>query len=140
VKHCGGCHEEYYKTFRDTFHGKMTVLGEVTGAKCHDCHGAHSVFPARDIRSAVHKQNLLATCRKCHADAPENYISYIPHVDIRDPKFPVLYYANLLMIGLLVVTFAFFGVHSLLWLNRLLVDWAARRLRRGRGEEKRHDR
>ena len=134
VNRCGGCHKEYYHTFRDTFHGKMTALGEVIGAKCYDCHGSHNIFPARDIRSAVHRQNLLATCRKCHEDAPENYISYIPHADIHDPRFPVLYYTNLFMVGLLAITFAFFGIHSLLWLNRLVVEWFSRRRFRKPGE------
>jgi hypothetical protein len=130
VNLCGGCHEKHFHTFRDTFHGKMTALGEVTGAKCYDCHGSHSIFPTQDIRSAVHRQNLLGTCRKCHGDAPENYVTYIPHADIHDPSNPVLYYTNLFMVGILAVTFAFFGLHSLLWLNRLLVAWAARRLGR----------
>ncbi len=129
---CGSCHREYYKTFRDTFHGKLTSLGEITGAKCHDCHSSHSIFPARDIRSTVHRQNLLHTCRKCHANAPENFVSYIPHADIHDPKRPLLYYANLFMVGILVMTFGFFGLHSLLWLQRLLVEWAVRR--RGRSK------
>ncbi len=130
---CGSCHKDYYRTFRDTFHGKLTSLGEVTGAKCHDCHSAHSIFPERDIRSTVHRQNLLHTCRRCHSDAPENFVSYIPHADIHDPGRPLLYYANLFMVGILVLTFGFFGLHSLLWLQRLTVEWLAR-TRRSKGE------
>lgn len=126
---CGSCHKEYYRTFRDTFHGKLTSLGEVSGAKCHDCHSAHSIFPERDIRSTVHRQNLLSTCRRCHANAPENFVTYIPHADIHDPGRPLLYYANLFMVGILVVTFGFFGLHSLLWLNRLTLDWIARKMK-----------
>jgi ribosomal protein S27AE len=127
---CGSCHKEYYRTFRDTFHGKLTSLGELTGAKCHDCHSAHSIFPERDIRSTVHRQNLLHTCRRCHTDAPENFISYIPHADIHDPGRPLLYYANLFMVGILVLTFGFFGLHSLLWLQRLTVEWIFRKRKR----------
>lgn len=128
---CGGCHKEYYRTFRDTFHGKLTSLGEVSGAKCHDCHSAHSIFPAVDIRSTVHKQNLLHTCRKCHANAPENFITYIPHADLHDPQRPLLYYANLFMVGILVLTFGFFGIHTLLWLNRLVVEAIMKKRRSG---------
>lgn len=126
VNQCGHCHLKYYKTFRDTFHGKMTALGEVIGAKCYDCHGSHNVYPARDIRSTIHKQNLLGMCRKCHSGAPENFITYITHADIRNPAFPILYYTNLFMVALMAIILAFFGIHSLLWLNRLVVDWASR--------------
>jgi len=130
---CGGCHKEYYRTFRDTFHGKLTSLGEVAGAKCHDCHSAHSIFPAVDIRSTVHRQNLLSTCRKCHANAPENFVTYMPHADIHDPGKPLLYYANLFMVGLLVLTFGFFGLHTLLWLNRLVWEFVLRKKGDGGG-------
>ncbi|MBW2147816.1 MAG: hypothetical protein JRG73_18150 [Deltaproteobacteria bacterium] len=126
VNQCGHCHKKYYETFSDTFHGKMTALGEVIGAKCFDCHGSHNIFPVRDIRSTIHKQNLLNTCRKCHQDAPENLITYITHADIHSPRFPVLYYTNIAMVALLIGTFSFFGIHSILWLNRLTVDWASR--------------
>jgi len=135
VNTCGHCHLKYYETFRDTFHGKMTALGEVIGAKCFDCHGSHNIFPARDIRSTINRQNLLGTCRKCHANAPENFITYITHADIHSKRFPVLYYTNLFMVGLLSVTFAFFGIHSLLWLNRLVVDWVVRIFRRRKEQD-----
>ncbi len=128
VNQCGHCHRKYYETFRDTYHGKMTALGEVIGAKCFDCHGSHNIYPSRDIRSTTHRQNLLGTCRKCHRDAPENFITYITHADIHSPRFPLLYYTHISMVALLIVTFAFFGIHSLLWLNRLAVDWASRYL------------
>ncbi len=44
-------------------------------------------------------------------------------------RFPLLYWTYLFMTGLLVFTFAFFGLHTLLWLPRSLVE----RLRRQRG-------
>ncbi|MBI4012279.1 MAG: cytochrome c3 family protein, partial [Candidatus Rokubacteria bacterium] len=40
VRECGTCHVESLKTYRDTFHGKVTALGFTRVARCSDCHGA----------------------------------------------------------------------------------------------------
>ncbi len=129
IRECGTCHEESLKTYRDTFHGKVTALGYTRVAKCADCHGAHTILPRSDPRSSVSPAKLLATCRQCHPQATAAFAEFHPHADYRNKeRFPRLYYTYLFMSGLLVAVLTSFGLHALLWLPRSLFD----RLRRGR--------
>ena len=116
---CGDCHEEYLTTFRDSFHGKATDLGMAQGAVCADCHTPHKNLPASDPRSSVHPDNLVATCGQCHEGANENFVAFQPHNDPTNPDdHYAVYIIWVLMTGLLIGVFAFFGVHDLLWLQR----------------------
>jgi len=129
IKECGTCHAESLKTYRDTFHGKVTALGFARVAKCADCHGSHTILPAADPRSRVAAPNILTTCRPCHPAATEKFTEFHPHADPTDrARFPKLYWTWLAMTALLVGTFGFFGLHTLLWLPRSLVErWRRRR-------------
>lgn len=123
INQCGMCHMEYFETFRDTYHGKITALGEVRGAKCYDCHGSHQIFAQTDVRSSVHPLNRVKTCRKCHPDAPENYVSFIAHLDEKKKEeLFLLGFAEFSMIRLLFIVLGVFGLHSLLWLIRSIVE------------------
>jgi hypothetical protein len=119
VAQCGQCHREALATYRDTFHGQVTALGFTPVAQCADCHRSHQVFRTSDPRSSVAEANRVATCQACHPSANLNFVRYQPHANKDDrERLPALYYAARLMNGLLVGTFAFFGVHSLLWFVR----------------------
>jgi cytochrome b subunit of formate dehydrogenase len=116
---CGGCHEEYLGTFRDSFHGQASDLGMAAGAVCADCHTPHKNLPADDPRSSVHPDNVAATCGQCHDNVTANFASFQPHNDPTNPEdhFGV-YVVWIFMTGLLIGVFAFFGFHDLLWLQR----------------------
>jgi len=119
---CGGCHGERYHTYRDGFHGRATGLGFLTAAICSDCHTPHQNEPARDPKSSVHPANLVRTCGRCHGPVPASFVTYDPHAEPRDPRQNrPLYYVWLFMTGLLVFVFGFFGIHTLLWLQRSVV-------------------
>jgi cytochrome b subunit of formate dehydrogenase len=67
--------------------------------------------------------NKVKTCQKCHPTANENFTKYYPHGDHKDrDKYPILFYVYYGMTGLLIGTFAFFGLHTLLWLIRSLKE------------------
>jgi nitrate/TMAO reductase-like tetraheme cytochrome c subunit len=122
VKECGTCHKESIRTFRDTFHGKVTTLGFTRAATCADCHGTHAILPPTDPRSTVSDARRVSTCRKCHAGASEKFSRYDPHADAHSrQRNPVLYFITLAMKLLLISVFAFFGLHTILWLGRSLV-------------------
>jgi nitrate/TMAO reductase-like tetraheme cytochrome c subunit len=129
IRECGTCHEESLKTYRDSFHGKVTSLGLARVAKCADCHGAHAIVPAADPRSTVAPEHIVATCRQCHPQANASFAQFHPHADPADKvRFPRLYYAYVTMNGLLASVFGFFGLHTLLWLPRSLAErWRRRR-------------
>lgn len=116
------------KTFFESFHGKNVALGypeEVAG--CADCHGSHQVQKAEDPRSSVNPANLTTTCRQCHAGASDSFAKYSPHAEDRDrSKNATLYWTRIGMTTLLVVTFLFFWVHSLLWALRAFIERRAK--------------
>lgn len=121
IAECGTCHTESLRTYRDTFHGKITALGFSRVAKCADCHGAHGILPASNPQSPVSPERRLQTCQQCHPSATEKFAWYDPHGDAHDPeRSPGLYYASLAMKGLLGSVFVFFGIHTMLWFPRSL--------------------
>ena len=123
VNQCGTCHIDKLKTYRDTFHGQVTSLGFRAVAACADCHGNHQILPASDPASPIAKANLVKTCGKCHANASANFVKYDPHADKHDrQRDATLYYASRFMQMLLWFTFAFFGLHTMLWLGRALKE------------------
>jgi hypothetical protein len=116
---CGQCHEEFAKSYFDTYHGKVSRLGYAKTAKCFDCHGAHDIAKVSDPRSHLSRANVVTTCRKCHADATRRFAGYLTHATHHDQKkYPILFWAFWGMTSLLVGTFIIGGVHTLLWLPR----------------------
>ena len=89
---CGRCHADpqrmkkyglstaVLKTYASDFHGKTAALHKGSAqedqsfvALCTDCHGVHDIVRAKDSNSQVIQANLVNTCRKCHADASNNF-------------------------------------------------------------------
>jgi len=118
---CGRCHEDIAKTYFDTYHGKVSQLGYTKTAKCYDCHGAHDILPIADPRSHLSRENVVGTCQKCHEGASRRFAGYLTHATHHDPvKYPFLFWTFWGMTSLLIGTFVFGGVHTLLWLPRAL--------------------
>lgn len=132
VEECGSCHEQLYKSYFETYHGKVTRLGSSLAATCADCHSAHDMRSVTDTASSVHPSNVVATCQRCHETAQAGFAQYQPHADPSDrEKNPQLYWTWIFMNSLLIGTMGFFGIHTALWLARLTIDY--RRARRGDG-------
>jgi DnaJ-class molecular chaperone len=128
IRECGTCHAEELRSYRDTFHGKVTALGLTRVAKCSDCHGSHAILPASDPKSTVSPARLVETCRQCHLRATPGFAQFDPHANPGDrARFPLLYWANRFMTVLLVGTLSFFGLHTALWFPRSLVERLRRR-------------
>jgi len=120
LEECGTCHKHETETYFDTYHGKASLLsgGERT-AKCSDCHGSHDILPAYYTKSRLNRANVVETCRKCHPNSNRKFTGYLTHATHHDKeKYPYLYYTFWSMTGLLVGTFAFFGIHTLFWFPR----------------------
>lgn len=113
---CGGCHADRLERYRETFHGKAIALGRENVAACSDCHGHHDIVASSNPESRVHDQNRLQTCRTCHPQATRNFADYLVHADHTDRKnSPIVYWTFIFMTTLLIGTFAFFALHTLLW-------------------------
>jgi cytochrome b subunit of formate dehydrogenase len=122
---CGKCHEDRLEHYRDTYHGKAMALGKpnvaAEVAACYDCHGHHDVLPQSDPASRLSKTNILATCRQCHPTATAKFTDYRPHANPLDREnYPMLNLVFLGMTGLLISVFSFFGLHTLVWLGRVI--------------------
>ena len=120
MSQCGRCHLDETHTFFDTFHGKVSRLGDEGAAKCYDCHGTHNIFPVDDPRSTLSRENVLATCAQCHPRANERFTGYLTHATHHDPaKYPLLFYSFWGMTALLIGTLTFSTLHTGAWLWRL---------------------
>ena len=90
-------------TYVADFHGTTVEIFEKTAAGqqtnkpvCVDCHGVHNIRNVNDPQSTVIKQNLLATCKKCHPDATANFpTAWLSHYTPSPTEYPVVYYVTL---------------------------------------------
>ena len=120
---CGKCHEDRLEHYRETYHGKAMALGQPNVASdvaaCYDCHGHHDVYPVSDPRSRLSKDKIVGTCQQCHPGVNVAFTKYQPHANPLDKvNYPILNKVFWFMTTLLVSVFAFFGLHTLLWLVR----------------------
>jgi len=115
---CGSCHKKLASTYKDTYHGKAYLLGDLNAARCSDCHGAHNILKVDNPNSMVGYKNIVNTCKKCHSSATLEFTGYLTHATHNDN--PVLYWSFWGMTSLLIVVFGFFGLHTLIWLPRSL--------------------
>jgi cytochrome b subunit of formate dehydrogenase len=130
---CGTCHEAQTPTYRDTFHGQAAALGLKPAAGCADCHTPHRNLPPADPQSSVHQANLQQTCGACHSNTNANFIAFDPHAEPGNPqRSKLVYTVYTLMNTLLIGVFVFFGIHTLLWLQRSIVGAFRKETRRFR--------
>ncbi len=121
---CAHCHEaegisekygipgERLKTYADSFHGLAARGGSKVAANCASCHGVHDIRPSNDPKSAIHKDNLPATCGKCHPGAGENFAKGAVHVTLTSREEPLLFYVRNFYLFLIVVTISGMSLHN----------------------------
>ncbi len=120
---CGSCHQQKYRTYRDTFHAQVSALGYVETAHCWDCHGEHAILPKSDPQSPVAPANLIQTCGKCHDGANASFVTYSPHADAHNAQaYPALHAAAIFMNFLLAGVLGIFALHTLLWFVRSHIE------------------
>ena len=133
VNECGTCHDKptragrtsFYKTYRESYHGQITRLGYTLAARCSDCHGAHDIRTIADPKSQLHGENRINVCRSkdCHPGADARLAQFECHADYRDgERYPLLYAIWLYFIIVMSGAFGFYGLHSLLWLTRSIIE------------------
>ncbi len=125
---CARCHEQMNQRFEggNPF-GMDTHLAGEDVATCADCHGYHTVLPSEDPGSPVNEANILATCRRCHTDAPANFVDVQMHVAPGPiPDDPRLRIVTIYMLTLLIGTFGFFGYLTVLGIR---FEWRKQRER-----------
>jgi len=119
---CAECHDHYAGAYGDSYHGQAVNLGSAKAASCASCHSAHGIQPASDPRSSVARANLTKTCAQCHERANASFVKFDAHVDPHDKSNPLVFWTYKFMTLLLMGVLAFFGLHTLLWLNRIAIE------------------
>ncbi len=87
---CGACHAnpaflarhnipfaKPVEAYRLSVHGRAVERGNEAAPSCSDCHGSHTIVPARDPRSSINHWKVADTCGKCHADIRTTYIQSV---------------------------------------------------------------
>lgn len=123
---CAKCHEDpallerhdmhnAVATYKDTFHGKLMLLGSEKTPDCIDCHvvvgeNTHLIQSQTELSSAVHKNNIGNTCRSadCHSGASARLSEFRTHVTYELEEYPMEFYMLLFFKGLITVVLYFF--------------------------------
>ena len=122
---CGTCHKRHFQAYMDVYHGQASILGVANAPRCSNCHNPHMPLPPSDPQSTIAPANLITTCGACHKDANANFVKFDPHPQPENRAHNALvYYSKLFMELLLAGVFGFFGLHTVLWLQRSLVERA----------------
>jgi formate dehydrogenase gamma subunit len=83
---CGACHAnpqflEHHnipfarpvEAYRLSVHGRAIEHGNEAAPSCSDCHGSHTIAPARDTHSKINHWNVVETCGACHTEIKKTY-------------------------------------------------------------------
>ncbi len=126
IEVCAKCHQDkafrerhdlddVITSYKDTFHGKMVILGSERTPDCIDCHvvageNAHLIESKDTETSAVHKNNLSTTCRAsgCHEKAAAQIASFQTHVTYDRHKYPMQFYMLIFFKALMALILYFF--------------------------------
>jgi cytochrome b subunit of formate dehydrogenase len=122
VSTCASCHAAEYRSYMSTPHGQAHALGLASAPTCASCHDPHRALPPSNPASRIAPANRLATCRGCHAGASARFAGFDPHPEPGNPaRSALLTWVHYFMVALLAGVFGFFGLHTLLWLQRGIV-------------------
>jgi cytochrome b subunit of formate dehydrogenase len=61
------------EAYTASVHAAAVTSGD-HGASCSDCHSSHSLLPAADPASSIHRSNVPGTCGACHAEITVQYV------------------------------------------------------------------
>ncbi|HTG01353.1 MAG TPA: cytochrome c3 family protein [Nitrospirota bacterium] len=102
-----GLSTDVMKTYLSDFHGvtlgfyikqKNLLPAQAKGiAVCTDCHGTHNITSTVSPDATTVKANLVQRCRKCHANATENFPdAWISHYKPSLKRAPLLFVITIL--------------------------------------------
>jgi len=113
-----GINTDVFESYVADFHGTTITLFEQVAPDqetnkpvCIDCHGVHNILAPTDENSTVIKQNLLATCQRCHEDATPNFTdSWLSHYPPDAENHTIVFLVNLFYTFLIPGTLSIMGV------------------------------
>ncbi len=108
---------ESVETYNRSIHGKSIQLGSQQTADCISCHATnalHDIYKKDNKKATIHKDNLMQTCRQCHAQTNSWFIQIAVHPDATHEENQAVHFASIFfrlalygsvfsMVGLLLV-------------------------------------
>ena len=90
------------ESYKESFHGKLTEYGFKDVPNCLDCHAesenyylaVHDIRSTRDVKSTTNATRKVETCKKCHENADENFLTIDPHPTKRRDANPFMYWSE----------------------------------------------
>ncbi|MBW2263929.1 MAG: cytochrome c3 family protein [Deltaproteobacteria bacterium] len=131
---CGRCHDSLVvnrkyglpttqvSTYKESYHGLASALGDTTVANCASCHGVHDILPHDEPMSTIHPANLQKTCGTCHPGASPEFASGLIHTSRRSKESALLWWIRKIYILLIVGTIGGMLAHNLLIVVRHIRD------------------
>jgi len=126
---CGNCHadpaivakyglrSDVVASYVDSYHGWATRRASDTAASCVSCHTSHDVRPASDPASTIHPDNVLSTCRQCHATADAGFAASYTHESASITANPINRWIRNAYVVLIVVVIGGMLLHNLVIVN-----------------------
>ncbi len=74
--------KEFFISYEESVHGRISPDTGMRIAICSDCHGSHTILPADTPRSLVNRKNIPADCGSCHPTIFEMYAQSIHGVEL----------------------------------------------------------
>jgi hypothetical protein len=126
IDRCAKCHEnpefrqrheldDVVSTYKQTFHGKLMLLGSERTPDCLDCHvvegeNNHLIEAKAVPTSAVNQANVAKTCMAsdCHHRADPQLASFQVHVTYDRKKYPMQFYMLMFFKALMALILYFF--------------------------------
>lgn len=126
IEVCAKCHQDegfrerhelddVITSYKETFHGKMVILGSERTPDCIDCHvvageNAHLIESKETPASSVHENNVSTTCLSsdCHENASPSLASFQTHVTYDREKYPMQFYMLIFFKALMALILYFF--------------------------------
>ena len=97
-----GISTNVFNSYVSDFHGTTVIFqqqveGQETNKPvCIDCHGVHNMGKVDEHESMVIRENLLATCQRCHPGATANFAdAWLGHYEPDLERFPAVYLVDL---------------------------------------------
>lgn len=108
-----GLKADRIETFKESFHGAASELGDTRVANCASCHGVHDIFPQSDTRSLINSANIEKTCGECHEGLPADFTKGAVHTSATEKESGGEFYVRkfyIWFISILILAFIAYRV------------------------------
>lgn len=74
--------KEFFLSYEESVHGRISPETGRRIAVCSDCHGSHAILPSDAARSVINKKNIPADCGSCHPSIFEIFAESIHGLEL----------------------------------------------------------